>query len=313
MKFTVSFSFFFILLGSLTFPQQIKVLESTDQNFKVEINFDNAYKIIDTLINGTSAQLIRGKEFYLRNVGEPWLPVYNFSIGVPHSSEPNVRNQIIEKTVFNDKFIIPFPEQDPDFEKYDIRVADKQIYSSNSPFPKSPSEINSDHIFRYSRILNIQVSPFQFNPVSRELIFNKKISVTINYNPTESATTEFINDSFTKSILKTTILNYKEAEKWLQNVQTISDEPLDLAEWYDPTKTYFKIYFNEKGVYRLSYDYLVSQNVPVQGVLTEKLQIFSEGEEVPLYIKDVNQNGIFETGDYCEFVGYPPSLTEFCK
>jgi len=85
---TVLMSLSLLLVTNICFAQRYKILESNDEKIIVEINFENTYRIIDTLIDGTKVQVIRGPEFSLRNVGEPWLPVYNFSIGVPHSAEP---------------------------------------------------------------------------------------------------------------------------------------------------------------------------------------------------------------------------------
>lgn len=308
---TVLISLSLLLVTNICFAQRYKILESNDEKIIVEINFENTYRIIDTLIDGTKVQVIRGPEFSLRNVGEPWLPVYNFSIGVPHSAEPNLTSIVVDKVSYEDKFIIPFPDEDPEFAEYKLTSADKEIYSSNKFFPQNTSEIVSDFIFRYARILNIQISPFQFNPVSRQLILNKKNTVTINYNSKNNFVGESVDDNFTNSILKTIIINYSEASNWLQKNSTTINKPLGPEYWYNPLKNYYKIYLKEKGVYRITYETLESLNVQIQGVEINKLQVFAEGEEVPLYTKDLNGNGIFENGDYFEFVGYPPPPSPF--
>ena len=124
------FTFILLLcLGNITLSQQYKILESNDERIMIEMNFVNSYRIIDTLIDGTKVQVIRGYEFSMRNVGEPWLPVYNFSIGVPHSAEPNLIAIVPDKVTYDDKFIIPFPDEDPEFVEYKLTSADKEIYT----------------------------------------------------------------------------------------------------------------------------------------------------------------------------------------
>ena len=51
----------------------------------------------------------------------------------------------------------------------------QKVYGSNALFPLEQAQINSQAIFRYIKTASLLVAPFQFNPVERTIVFNKKI------------------------------------------------------------------------------------------------------------------------------------------
>ncbi|MEI7597097.1 MAG: C25 family cysteine peptidase [Bacteroidota bacterium] len=71
-------------------------------------------------------------------------------------------------------------------------------------------------------------------------------------------------------------------------------------EWIDYSQQYYKIKIIQEGVYRISYAKLNSIGVPVSSFDPRSFQIFSNGKEVPIYVKGEN-DGIFNTSDYIEF------------
>ncbi len=48
------------------------------------------------------------------------------------------------------------------------------------------------------------------------------------------------------------------------------------------------------------------QTLNLNNINIEKIELFGNGQEIPLYIFDSNKNDIFDSGDYLEFVGTPP-------
>lgn len=301
-----------ILIHQIAFSQQYKILESDEQKISIEFKFNSInYLIKDTVFEGAQAQFIQSPEFYPRNAGEPWLPATTISIGIPRNSNPVLTINRQESNTSPNKFIVPFPSEDPELNPGSRASVDPEIYVANKNFPENSAVVGADYIFRYSRIINLVVSPFQFNPVSRELVFHPVITFTIRFNDDKTKLTDYVDDNFTKEILKHQIINYKQAENWIGKDVQMSNNPLEGNYWYNPLKNYYKIYLKEKGVYRLSYEYLTGLNIPVQNISTTKFQIYYLGEEIPLFIKDINGNGIFESGDYIEFVGYPPKPSQY--
>jgi hypothetical protein len=292
--------------------QKFKVLESNSDFIKIEVNFENAYQIADTLIEGKSFQLIKGADFAIRQPGEPWLPDYSINVGVSYSANPELVINKTETQILNNKFIVPFPEEDPEIGTFKISDLKKEIYSQSKFFPGDIVIISSDYIMRYARIINISVSPYQFNPVTRELRFNKRISLTVNFNNrySEGIISKKINDKFTDDFLKTTVVNYDHAVNWIGQLVSLN-KAASVNHWYNPNKNYYKIYLKEKDVYRITYEYLEAANIPVQNLDVSKLQLFNSGEEVPLYVNDINGNNLFDQGEYFEFVGFPPQPSPY--
>lgn len=73
-------------------------------------------------------------------------------------------------------------------------------------------------------------------------------------------------------------------------------------EWINYSQKYFKISTAEGGIYRISYDDLISAGVPITTIDPKKIQIYHRGMEHAIYVKDQNL-GSFDSNDYIEFYG----------
>ncbi len=314
----IKIGFLFILFYcSLNYSQQFHILESTNDHIKIEFDFNNSYKITDTVLQGKTFQYIVGKSFPLRKTGEPWLPAYYINLGVPINAVPQVKIISVDQIIYPNKFILPTPEDTSIVKIISLNNLDRKVYGTNALFPASAANIIDDYTFRYLRTIILNTSPFQFNPVSRELIRNIKIIVEVLFGmPVNSAgmSIQKINDSKTLEFINNNIANKKEALTWIGYLKTKSIQNISSQNyWYNPNKNYYEIYLKQKGVYRISYDQLVSSGILLNQVPLNKLELINEGSQVPILITDSNNNGIFDSGDYFEFVGYPPKPTPYCN
>ncbi len=73
-------------------------------------------------------------------------------------------------------------------------------------------------------------------------------------------------------------------------------------EWIDFNKQYVKIKVAKEGFYRLSYSNLANAGFPVDED-SKRLQLFHRGEELAIYVEDVNGDNIFNATDFVEFYG----------
>ncbi len=69
-------------------------------------------------------------------------------------------------------------------------------------------------------------------------------------------------------------------------------------EWINYNQTYFKIKISQDGIYRITYDVLQQNGIPVTTVNGSDFQIFGRGQEVPIY---VTSNSTLNSTDYIEF------------
>ncbi len=314
---------FYILVFSfavcgIAFSQSYKVLESTQDHIKVEFDFENSYSLVDTTIDGRNFQNIRGKSLPMLTAGEPNVPAFYINIGIPSFSTPQVKILSVTKSVYENKFILPEPSQDSVKKPLSIKDLDEKIYGSNKLFPSEACGIIDDYYYRYARIIILNASPYQFNPVTKELIYNKKIVVEIDFGNSGKISLQSsskVNDPKTVEFLDNSIINKAQAVNFIGTAKLLGISKASSVEegWYNPQKSYYKIYLRDRGIYRITYDQLAASGVQMNSPAINKLQLFGDGTEIPLYVNDSNHDGIFDPGDYFEFAGYPAPPTPYCS
>ncbi len=300
-----------LFFHTLSFSQDYKILESDDKHILIEFDFSNKFSLQSYNVNNTKYTEIIDKQFPVRNPGEPFLPTRFYEIGIPLNSDAFIYSlEVIDKQTYSDQFVRSTP--DSGFQPFDKLNYNQEIYGVNSFFPQTVAEISSQAFFRYVKTASLSVSPYQFNPVERTIVFNKKILIYIEYKLIQNFNgfITFQKDPMTEDMIDVNTINPVQSKNFMGKI-----EPLNKNEeekyWYDPNKEYYKIYLNQKGVYRITYEQLDALGIPINNVDIVKFQIFNDGKEIPLYIKDTDENQIFTPGDYIEYVGYAPTSTPF--
>lgn len=296
------------LLTTINFSQNYKVIESNNSFITLQIQFDN-FEIRDTIIDGKSFNYIKSEKFSLRKPGQPWLPLSTLNIGIPSDANPTISIIQSDNHLIDNKFILPFPENDPSIDNSFIDRFDQNIYSKNEFFPKVNAEFIDDYIFRYIRVKVLGLSPFLFNPISKKLQFTKLLTIRVEYNSPLNNFTNSIKDPMTLDYIQTMLVNPETAQNWLSKLEVTNN--ITQEYWYNPSLNYFKVFFREKGLYRITFEELVNNGVPISGgIETSKLALFGQGEIVPIDVDD-GGDGIFNAGDYFQFVGYPAPASPF--
>lgn len=292
-----------ILFSASLCAQNIKVLESTDEYIRISITYEN-FTFRDTIVNSAKFQYIADPLNSLRSPGEPWLPSTVFSLGIPSEIAPRIQILSDKTEIIPGKFILPFPDQSADGNS-DVFTIDRDIYSSENYFPEAAAINAGTFRMRYSNIAAIQINPLQFDPVRRTLLFHKEIILKINYIRS-SAGGVTINDRMTDDYLRSNVLNYEHSKKWQIRRTNQTSKPASALSWYNPVKQYWKVYLNKKGLYRLTYEQLVSAGLSAgEKINSSKIELFCNGEPVPLHVAD-NGDDTFNKGDYIQFIGGPP-------
>ena len=302
------------LTNPFTFSQIYKIIESETDHIIIEFNFSNYYSIRDTIFEGRTYQRIIGEDDSYRNPGDPWIPVFKILAGIPFNSPTKFTILDQKQTTLKNKFIIPFPEEDPELVKQDFGKINVEVYSKNEFYPATLVQLDKSYIVRYANVLPILVSPYQFNPVTRELKFYPKIVIRIDFGENQNINLVNLNDPTTEEFLESSTINPQMAKLFTGKITQNDSPSAQNGYWYNPDKNYFKIYVKEKNVYRLTYEELIASGVPLGvNTQTDKLEMFNDGIPVPIEVFDNNQDLIFNVGDYFQFVGYPPTFTPYCK
>jgi hypothetical protein len=284
--------------------QKVTILESNLDYIRIEVDFGNSYEIRDTLINNLRYKYIVSQNPVIRQNGEPYLPDYFFSLGIPMESKPVGVINVIHSDFFENINILPYYAIS-EGEQTAIHEFSRDAYDKNSFFPEQKISLHNDFIVRYARVLPVSIAPYQYNPVTRELVYNKKVELRIDYhNSIFMGKAVPVKDAFCEEFLRSNVLNYESAINWISKISHNTIASLD-SFWYNPQHDFYKIYLSKKGVYRITFQDLLNSGAQVANVPVNNLQMFNEGQPIPIEIVD-NGDGIFNNGDYIQFVGYPP-------
>jgi hypothetical protein len=292
-------------LSTINFSQNYKVIESNLNYSIVEYDFSDVFELKEIETEGIKYTRIEDKLLSLRIPGEPNLPNRILKIGLPPNS--NLRIEILKNEIetFYNQLILPTPDSSNQ-KIQDLNFVDS-IYGLNAYFPSSPIEASDPAYFRYIKFSALTISPFQYNPIERKLIFNRKFTFKISFQLDKQQNLQFepITDKSTLNFVETELLNPEAAKNFIAKNIEITNTPTS-TYWYDPNKDYYKIYLNEKGIYRVTFSDLINAGVNPNGQIRDgKLELYNLGEKVPIDIVDKDSNGVFNEGDYFQFVGFP--------
>ncbi|NOQ24983.1 MAG: T9SS type A sorting domain-containing protein [Bacteroidales bacterium] len=182
-----------------------------DVNFSVQ-NFSLADK---TLEKSTFKTIEISGKFLPGEEGAPDLPSYAKYVAVPNGATAsleivNVRKEIIKNVDIAPALDIPFVGQ----EEATKFTKNEEVYSKNAFYPANPFQISKKSVIRGVEVVTLGISPFQYNPVTKELIVYRDIELKVNF---EGGKSEFgenrLRSRWFDPILENTIMNYTSLPK----------------------------------------------------------------------------------------------------
>ena len=149
----------------------------------VELNFSvKSFDMVPVMVEKQSMTKINLKGIYLPNdEGAPDLPFYSRYIAVPQGAAVTVKlvNQRSEK--LTNMEIAPAARIPKDTEPLKAPERDKKLYATNAFYPAQSVKISKPMKIRGLDVVLISFSPFQYNPVTKELVINRDIRVEVNF------------------------------------------------------------------------------------------------------------------------------------
>ena len=189
----------------------IKIFESNSDHLKIELSYSGYYQIKEKIFQGKKFVYIDKNGTSFRKPGEPWIPVQNYKFGLSFSKVANYKiiSLLQEKTP--NISVMPYP--DSLNQPFDKLTFDPAIYNNNKLFPATPININGQFIMRYVKGASLEVAPYQYNPITRELTFNKKILLLINFEADSHnlVSSVKIKDRLTEDFVASAFINSREA------------------------------------------------------------------------------------------------------
>ncbi|MBN2894210.1 MAG: hypothetical protein JXL97_20230, partial [Bacteroidales bacterium] len=154
--------------------------KTTDISFNYSIS---EFSIIDNTIDGQTMQLVELPGIYLFNdFGKPDLPGSGKFVAIPQGATPTVKIVDARVEIFKDVEVAPAPEIPLDNEEFNRKyIKDDKVYSKNTFYPENPVIISEPRKLRGVDVVMLGITPFQYNPVTKELRVYRDIKVEIAY------------------------------------------------------------------------------------------------------------------------------------
>jgi hypothetical protein len=160
--------------------------------------------------------------------GKPNLPSKIFPIAIPPGAEVvEVTFDLGESIILPGTYQVPpaplprvIGQEDPVlYERERQRYEDNynSVYGSDESYPVSVVEFYRSASFRKYNLVDIRVTPFSYQPQSRQLTYYPEITVNVTYTLSRGSSADVVlldNQSRMERIAEEIILNYQEALGW---------------------------------------------------------------------------------------------------
>jgi hypothetical protein len=235
----------------------------------VVVNFSiNKLFLEDVNVDGINLKTAKIQGVFLPNeTGMPDLAGTGRYIAIPHGATVTYKILSYKTDIIQNIDIAPAPQipldNDPSPLKY---PRNKEVFSKDAYYPESPVKISEPDKVRGLDVVMLGITPFQYNPVKKELIVYSDIKVEVSFI---GGNGKFGDDAYRnrwwESILSDNILNYSSLPKidfdrrytdlMLENgyeyVIIIPNNP-EFSAWADTIKNFRLAQGIKTGIFKLS-------------------------------------------------------------
>ena len=206
-----------VLMGSVISFAQHFHLESEDSKsirFTCQLE-EKTFRFKE--VNGQS-MLDFSKDFKVltQEKGAPALPLFHETVQLPATGNPEIEITFDAVTIYDHMEVLPSKggikrNIEPSSLGYSFGAA----YTTNAFYPAQVAALKTPFIWRSMRGVVVEVSPYQYNPVTKQLIVYKGIHINVKTNTGISGLNELSikTDPVMKSLQQKLVLN-PEAEKY---------------------------------------------------------------------------------------------------
>ena len=220
MRLSVILLFLCITLSLLAQPYELTTATQSEL-FKVQSQRSNEVVLHFQLPSiEIEKETINGKEFvrikhmdagYLLEAGKPELPTFSTFIAIPVNGDASIEVADYDSKTITNTCPIPSLGLIPEDETDKVPSCDTEYYRAGQIYPSSIAQLGNPQIMRDLRIVNVQVQPFTYNPITNSIEVKNNIVIKIK---TSSTTNQlFVNSSISRAfepIYEATIANYNQ-------------------------------------------------------------------------------------------------------
>ena len=186
-------------------------------NFGVEVNYSITNMFLeDVNVDGTIMKAVKIPGIFLPNdAGKPDLAGTGRYIAIPQGASVTYKIVSSRTEVIKNVEIAPAPVLPLDNDPTPLRYSkDMEVYSKNAYYPSSPVIISNPTQIRGVDAVILGITPFQYNPVTKELIVYRDLKVEVSFI---GGNGHFGNDAYRsrwwEPILSDVFLNYSSLPK----------------------------------------------------------------------------------------------------
>lgn len=218
----------------------------------VTINYSvTDYLLSRTEVNKEAMQTITTSGVFLQNSeGYPNIPGFSKYVAIPQGAK--VMAKVVRKQTksINDIEIAPAPRIPLDTEKGPLQYSkNPEVYEANSFYPSEIVQVSKPMKIRGVDVVLVGVSPFQYNPVTKELLVNQDIEIELIF---EGGNGQFgdkrLSSRWWDPIVRDAVINEASIPKYTQQKATrssvgceyiiiVPDDPAFL-KWADSIKVF---------------------------------------------------------------------------
>ena len=193
-----------------------------------------SFSIVPTEIEGRGMQNIELTGSWLPNdAGAPNLPGGGKYIAVPQGSVPVLKIVSLRKESYKNIDVAPAPRIPLDTDRGPLQYPTRtDIYNSNAMYPASPVTLSEPSKIRGVDVVMLGVTPFQYNPVTKELVVYRDIEIEIEFQGGNGQFgEERLRSRFWDPILEDAILNHESIPAVDYGKRALANRSNDGAEY----------------------------------------------------------------------------------
>jgi hypothetical protein len=163
-------------------PNGFSVNSKSSTTINIDYNV-SAITVEDARLDQMEGQRITMSGIFIPNqAGAPDLPSSSAFVAIPNGAKPSIQLVSTKTTVIEGVDLIPAPIPQLDNDKSEaIYEKDMNIYSRNAFYPATPYTISEVTTVRGVEMVKVGVMPFQYNPVTKQLIVYEDIDLQLSY------------------------------------------------------------------------------------------------------------------------------------
>ncbi|MDR2083380.1 MAG: C25 family cysteine peptidase [Bacteroidales bacterium] len=204
--------FVLTLVSFTSYSQQITYSDNQDGNAATISLSVDSYRIENLTYKGEEMHEIGLSGIFIPNdEGMPNLPRISRFVAIPEGAEVKVSiKSMVTETLENINIAPALRIQAIPEEPVTDYVKNGKVYSTKEFYPSNPVEISEVTSLRGVDAVVIGITPFQYNPVTKELIVIKDIELDINYiGGSKSYSDNKYRSPWFDPILRNAFLNYE--------------------------------------------------------------------------------------------------------